>query len=60
MGNIWDEDNAFDLGDLRSGAGVGLRIVTPIGPMRLDIGYKLDRKTNERRRETHLGIGAAF
>ena len=60
MGNIWDEDNAFDLGDLRLGAGVGLRIVTPIGPMRLDIGYKLDRKTNERRRETHLGIGAAF
>ncbi len=60
MGNIWDEDNALDLGDLRYGAGVGLRIITPIGPMRLDIGYKLDKKENERSREAHLGIGAAF
>ncbi len=60
VGNIWDEDDALDLGDLRYGAGVGLRIVTPIGPMRFDVGYKLDRKSNERRRETHLGIGAAF
>ena len=60
MGNIWDEDNAFDMGELRYGAGVGLRIVTPIGPMRFDVGYKLDRKSNERRRETHVGIGAAF
>ena len=60
MGNIWDEDNALDLGDLRYGAGIGLRIITPIGPMRLDIGYKLDKKENERSREAHLGIGAAF
>lgn len=60
MGNIWDEDNALDLGDLRYGAGIGLRIVTPIGPMRLDIGYKLDKKEGERSREAHLGIGAAF
>ncbi len=60
MGNIWDEDSAFDFGELRYSAGIGLRIITPIGPMRLDIGYKLDRKENERRREAHLGIGAAF
>ena len=32
MGNIWDEDNLFDFGELRYGAGFGLRIVTPIAP----------------------------
>ena len=59
-GNVWETSNAFDVNDLRYGAGLGLRIVTPIGPMRFDIGYKLDRETGERRREAHLGIGAAF
>ena len=60
VGNVWETHNAFDVDDLRYGSGIGLRIVTPIGPMRFDIGYKLDRETGERRREVHLGIGAAF
>ncbi len=59
-GNVWERHNAFDLGDLRVGAGFGLRFVTPIGPIRFDVGYKIDKKTGERPREFHFGMGAAF
>ncbi len=60
IGNVWERHNAYDLSDLRYGGGVGLRVITPFGPLRLDIGYKLDKKSGERPREVHFGLGASF
>ncbi|MBT4429477.1 MAG: outer membrane protein assembly factor BamA [Nitrospinaceae bacterium] len=60
VGNVWERHNAYDLTDLRYGAGVGLRVITPFGPLRLDVGYKLDKKSGERDREVHFGLGASF
>lgn len=60
VGNVWERNDAFDLGDLRYGAGFGIRFITPIGPIRIDVGYKLDKKSGERPREIHLGIGSSF
>ncbi|MED5580138.1 MAG: outer membrane protein assembly factor BamA [Nitrospinota bacterium] len=59
-GNVWERHNAFDLGDLRYSAGVGLSFITPLGPMRVDMGYKLDTKTGERSRESHVQLGVGF
>ena len=59
-GNVWERHNAYDLADLRYGAGVGMRVITPFGPLRLDVGYKLDKKSGERPREVHFGLGASF
>ena len=59
-GNVWERHNAFDLGDLRYSAGVGLSFVTPLGPMKVDIGYKLDPKSGERSRESHVQLGVGF
>ena len=47
VGNVYGSDNDFDIGSLRRSAGLGIRIVTPIGPIRLDYGFKLDRKPGE-------------
>ena len=47
VGNAYGSDNDFDIGDLRRSAGLGIRIVTPIGPIRLDYGFKLDKKAGE-------------
>lgn len=42
-GNVYTDYMEFDLGDMRSGAGVGLRLELPIGPIRLDYGWPIDR-----------------
>lgn len=46
-GNVYTADNQFDLGELRRSAGFGIRLLTPVGPVRLDWGFKLDRRPGE-------------
>jgi outer membrane protein insertion porin family len=56
-GGWWDK---FKLGDMRKSAGVGLRVLTPMGPIRLDVGWKLDRRTGESSSQWHFGMGSYF
>jgi outer membrane protein insertion porin family len=42
-GNIWARPSDFDPTRLFRGAGVGGAIVTPLGPLGLDVGYGFDR-----------------
>jgi outer membrane protein insertion porin family len=44
-GNAWE--SGYQLGDLRKTAGAGIRWHSPIGPLRLEWGYVLDRKGTE-------------
>jgi len=46
-GNIWPDWRDIDPGDLRWGAGLGLRYASPVGPIRLEIGWNLDRLPGE-------------
>lgn len=59
-GNVWIERANVSTGDLRCSAGVGLRYRTPVGPLRLDYGRKLDRQDGESAGELHFSIGHAF
>jgi outer membrane protein insertion porin family len=47
-GNVYNPGNQFDFGNLRRSAGVGFRLITPLGPIRLDYGFKLDRQRGEK------------
>ncbi len=42
------------------GVGAGLRITTPIGPIRLDVGYGLREIPDEDRLQVYLTVGHAF
>jgi outer membrane protein insertion porin family len=43
-GNIWERPRDFDPTRLFRGAGVGASLVTPLGPLGLDLGYGFDRR----------------
>ena len=63
-GNVFDRVTEMDLGELRGSVGFGLRYRSPIGAIRFDIGFKLDRRVIgedlEPRRAFHFSLGQAF
>ena len=63
-GNVFLRAREVSLGDLRASAGVGIRYRSPLGPLRFDVGFKLDRRDfsrgSERRAVYHLSLGQAF
>lgn len=62
--DTWD----FDLSQMRYAIGPGLRYETPIGPIRVDVGYQLnpidhllvEGEPQKRRFRVHFSIGQAF
>jgi outer membrane protein insertion porin family len=59
-GNVYTKDQSFDLGSLRKGAGVGIRWYSPIGPLRLEIGWNLEPKPGEDTSVWEFTIGTFF
>ncbi len=59
-GTIKNPEITVDDTDVRMSAGMGLRYITPIGPIGLLYGHKLDRKDGESRGRIHFSIGYTF
>ena len=59
-GNVWPSWHDIDAGALRWGAGLGLRVDTPVGPFRLEYGWKLDRLPGESPGEWFFSFGNPF
>jgi outer membrane protein insertion porin family len=59
-GQVYLSIDDIDPSDLRHVLGGGLRLLTPIGPLRLEYGAKLDRETGESSGELFLSIGTPF
>lgn len=43
-GNVWSEASDFGRGGFKTGVGFGVRIKTPIGPLKLDYGIPLNKQ----------------
>lgn len=59
-GNVWADWRDISLSEFKDGVGVGLGWDSPIGPLRLEIGWKLDREEFEDPYQVFLSFGTAF
>src|SRR5262249_49775199 len=63
-GNVFARAVDLNVTELRSAAGFGFRYKSPVGPIRVDLGFKLHREEIAGRREgltaIHISMGQAF
>jgi outer membrane protein assembly factor BamA len=59
-GNIWPEISDIQPTDLRVGVGPGLRIYTPLGAIRVDYGYNVNRVEGDPIGAWQVGFGFTF
>jgi outer membrane protein assembly complex protein YaeT len=66
-GNVFQRATDLDLGLLRTAVGFGIRYKSPIGPIRIDLGFKLHREVltlqpfqREGLTALHISLGQAF
>ncbi|WP_319523509.1 outer membrane protein assembly factor BamA [Breoghania sp.] len=59
-GTVRETQEDFGSDSWRSSVGLGLRYITPIGPIGLLYGYKLDREEDESAGRLHVSIGYSF
>ena len=64
IGNVFRRASDVRLGDLRSAVGFGVRYRSPVGPIRVDLGFKTHPEVVagrlERRTALHITLGQAF
>jgi outer membrane protein assembly complex protein YaeT len=59
-GNVFQEAFTYRLNELRYAVGPGVRYDTPIGPIRLDLGLIVNRRSDENFGRVEFSIGQAF
>lgn len=60
VGHVSDGSVPDFSGDIRVGAGIGLRYNTGLGPLRLDVAVPLNRQSGDPNFAIYAGIGQAF
>ena len=58
-GQVWERPDEADF-DLAKSLGLGLRARTPIGLLRFDAAFPLDRREGDERYKLYFGFGNAF
>ncbi|MCY0386307.1 outer membrane protein assembly factor BamA [Robbsia sp. Bb-Pol-6] len=59
-GNVWGDSQNINFGDLRYGYGLGLAWISPIGPLKISLGFPLVKKEGDKYQKFQFQIGTAF
>jgi len=60
FGNLWADWRSINVAEGKPGIGTGVRYSSPIGPIRVDVGYKLDPLPGEDDWVILFSVGNAF
>jgi len=61
VGNVWEHSDEIGQGSYKYGAGLGVRVKTPIGPVKVDWGYPLKKiKHEEQKGRFYFSISHGF
>ncbi len=59
-GNVFDDSQSWTFSGIKKSAGAGIRWYSPIGPLRLEYGFKLDRQGDESPGKWEFSIGGGI
>jgi outer membrane protein insertion porin family len=59
-GQVSEQSFTFPFGHLQYGTGVGARYKSPVGPLRVDLGFPLRPPRGDQHWQVHVSLGAAF
>ncbi len=60
MGNVWGEDVGYRFSDVRKSVGLGIRWLSPMGPLRIEWGYNIDAQADEDKSNWNFRMGGQF
>jgi outer membrane protein insertion porin family len=60
IGEAFDDSQSMDFGALRKAYGTGIRWSSPLGPIRLEFGFPMDRQEGDSNMQTMFTFGAPF
>jgi len=60
MGNAYDEDESWTFSDMPRSVGAGIRWYSPLGPIRIEYGYILNRRPEDSTGGVEFQIGGAW
>lgn len=60
MGQAYDDNQSLDFSELRKSWGFGIRWMSPLGPLRFEFGFPIQRREGEDRMQPAFSFGVPF
>ncbi|MGH8855816.1 MAG: BamA/TamA family outer membrane protein, partial [Telluria sp.] len=60
FGNVYQEGQPLSFSELKYSTGFGMSWLSPIGPLKISMGFPLNRDTNDKVQRFQFQIGTAF